>query len=281
MAGFDIHIHSTASDGAEAPAALVHMAKEQGVLGLAITDHDTADGLKEAAQAAMAVDFPFIPGIELSAEVNERDVHLLGYWLDMDIVLADTDLKAMQAARYQRCYEIVARLARLGMSLDAEQIIAQAGNCGSLGRPHIAKAMVEAGFCSSIKDAFNKWLGRGLPGFVPRLKLEPVQAMEIIHRAKGVPVLAHPGKGVPDQLIPALVRAGLGGIEVYHPDHNYAATRKYLQITQKYRLAATGGSDFHMRGFREIGCRITTIKQLARLAEKREEILHKSGVEGE
>lgn len=275
MAGFDLHVHSTASDGAVKPADLVAMAKAEGVLGLAITDHDTADGLQDAAAAASALDFPFIPGIELSAEQAERDVHILGYWLDMDIILANPLLKEMQAARFQRCYEIVERLNRLGMQLSAEDIIAAAGESGSLGRPHVAMAMLEAGYVKTIKEAFTKWLGRGMPGFVPRLKLMPNQAIDMIIEAKGVPVLAHPGKGVPDHFIPPLIKAGLGGIEVYHPDHNYAMCRKYLQMAQRNKLAATGGSDFHLPEIRNIGYRITTIRQLARLAEKREEILAK------
>lgn len=278
MAGFDLHVHSSASDGAETPAALVKMAKERGLLGLAITDHDTAAGLKEATEQALLLNFPFIPGIEISSELHEKDVHILGYWLDLPAVSADVRLQKMQEARSQRCYEMVERLNLLGMELSAEEIIAEAGNCGSLGRPHVAMAMVKAGYCTSIKEAFNKWLGRGMPGYVPRLKLDPWQAIEIVLSAGGVPVLAHPGKGVPDQLIPRLIKAGLGGIEIYHPDHNYAAVRKYLRIAQRYRIAATGGSDFHIQGVRDLGCRITTVNQLARLAEKREDILGKRSI---
>lgn len=276
MAGFDMHVHSTASDGANAPASLVMMAKEQGLLGMALTDHDTVDGINEAATKAKEIDFPLIAGIEFSAEQNEKDVHILGYWFDLAKLSADKQVKAMQDARYQRCYEIVARLGRLGFDLDADQIVASAGATGSLGRPHIAMAMVEAGYCSNIKEAFNKWLGRGMPGYVPRRKLDPFEAIEMILNADGVPVLAHPGiTGMADSLIPILVRAGLGGIEVYHPDHNFAAVRKYLQIAHRLHLPATGGSDFHLQGIRSLGCRITTVKQLALLAQKREELLGK------
>ena len=276
MAGFDMHVHSTASDGANAPAALVTMAKEQGLLGMALTDHDTVNGINEAAAKAKEIDFPLIAGIEFSAEQNEKDVHILGYWFDVAKLANDKQVQEMQAARYQRCYEIVARLGRLGFDLDADKIVASAGASGSLGRPHIAMAMVEAGYCVNIKEAFNKWLGRGMPGYVPRRKLDPIEAIEMILNAEGIPVLAHPGiTGMPDNFIPVLVRAGLGGIEVYHPDHNFAAVRKYLQIAHRFRLPATGGSDYHIQGIRSLGCRITTVKQLALLAQKREELVGK------
>lgn len=277
MVGFDLHIHSTASDGATAPADLVVLAKEQDLLGIAITDHDTTYGIAEAAQKAAELDVPLIAGIELSAEQNDKDVHILGYWLDTEKIEADPELREMHQSRFQRCREIVSRLSRLGIELDAEQIIAKAGEHGTPGRPHIAMALVEAGYCGSIKDAFNKWLGRGMPGYVARHKLEPLQAIQIILRAQGVPVLAHPGLGVPDGIIPRLAKAGLGGIEVYHPDHNPMAERRYLQLAHKFRLAATGGSDFHVQGIRSIGCRVTTVRQMARLAAKREELLGRGG----
>jgi 3',5'-nucleoside bisphosphate phosphatase len=273
MAGFDLHIHSSASDGALAPADLVLMAKSQELLGIAITDHDTTFGIAEAESKAVELDFPLIAGIELSAELGDKDVHILGYWLDAAKIEADPELREMHQSRFQRCHEIVERLGRLGIALDAEQIIAAAGPRGTPGRPHIAMALIQAGYCNSIKEAFNKWLGRGMPGYVARHKLEPVQAMQIILRAGGVPVLAHPGMGVPDSIIPRLAKAGLGGIEVYHPDHNPMAERRYLQLAHKFHLAATGGSDFHVQGIRSLGCRVTTVRQLSRLAAKREELL--------
>ena len=276
MSGFDLHVHSTASDGANAPAALVEMAKAQGLLGMALTDHDTVEGVAEAENRARELDLPLIAGIEFSAEYRQKDVHILGYWLDSGKLSAHPRLKELQEARYQRCYESVARLARLGFDLDADQIVSSAGGSGSLGRPHIAMAMVAAGYCANIKEAFNKWLGRGMPGYVPRMKLTPQEAISLILEADGVPVLAHPGiANIPDALILQLVKAGLGGIEVYHPDHNFAAVRKYLQLARRLRLPATGGSDFHVQGVRSLGCRITTVQQLSLLAQKREQLLDK------
>ncbi len=261
MAGFDMHIHSSASDGAFSPGQLVAMAKKRGLLGLSITDHDTVAGLAEAAAMAAELDIAFIPGVELSTEVGDRDVHILGYWLDAEQLSFTRRLGQLSQARQGRAAEIVRRLKLLAMPLDMDAIRAAAGG-GSLGRPHIAQAMVEAGYVKTLREAFNKWLGRGLPAYVPREKLAPIEAVRLIQEAGGVAVIAHPATGVPDPLIPLLVREGVGGMEVYHPEHNQAAEQKYGRLARGLRIAMMGGSDFHVPGIREIGCRITTVGQL-------------------
>lgn len=262
MAGFDTHIHSTASDGQYTPSQLVELAKEKGLLGLALTDHDTVAGHEEARRRAAELDIPFIPGIELSAELGERDVHILGYWINGEKLLATGRLQALHSARHRRVVEIVRKLDQLGMKLDLEQILSLEKAGRSLGRPHVAQAMVEAGYVGNIREAFLKWLGRGMPAFVPREKLSPQDAVALIKKSDGVPVIAHPGTGMPDSLIYALHRAGIGGIEVYHTEHNRAAEQKYLRIARKLHIAAMGGSDFHAPGIRAIGCRVTTLGQL-------------------
>lgn len=264
MAGFDTHVHSAASDGALSPAQLVARAKQRGLLGMALTDHDTVAGVGEALAAGRALDLPVIAGIEFSAEARERDVHILGYWIDPALLAADARMAELQQARVDRVVEIVRRLGMLGLPLDAEEILAAAGN--SPGRPHVALAMVEAGYVVSVRDAFQKWLGRGLPAYVPRKKLSPFEAVEMIQAAGGVAALAHPGCGVPDALLQPLIRAGIGGIEVYHPEHNSQMEKKYARLALVNRLAALGGSDFHMPGIRELGCRVTTVGQLGKLA---------------
>ncbi len=264
MAGFDTHIHSKASDGALEPAALVALAKERGLLGMALTDHDTIDGLDEAMAAGRALDFTVIPGIELSAMWQDKDVHILGYWIDVEKMRATGRLLELSAARKGRIYEICHRLDLLGMPVNADAILETAGN--SPGRPHIAQAMVEEGYVVSIKEAFVKWLTQGKPAYVPRTKLSPFESVELIHATGGVAAVAHPGCGVPDQMIGQLVRAGIGGIEVYHPEHNRMAEAKYSRFARQYRLAALGGSDFHVPGVRELGSRITTLGQLGKLA---------------
>lgn len=262
MAGFDMHIHSTASDGGFSPSQLVEMAKERGLLGLAITDHDTVAGHREAQVKAMELDVPFIPGIELSAELGERDIHILGYWINGERLLATGRLQHLHQARRERAAEIVRKLGQLGMELDLAQILASVPEGRSLGRPHVAQAMVAAGYVSTIREAFSKWLGRGQPAFIPREKLSPLDAVTLIRHCGGVPVIAHPGTGVPDSLIPILHREGVGGIEVYHPEHNRMAEQKYLRIARTLKIAAMGGSDFHVQGIRTLGCRVTTIGQL-------------------
>lgn len=264
MAGFDMHIHSTASDGAVAPAMLVEQAQQRGLLGMALTDHDTVAGLAEAMAAGKRLQFTVIPGIEISAEWQEHDVHILGYWVNAEKLLAGGRLQEIEAARTQRIYETVRRLSLLGLSLDAEQILATAG--ASPGRPHIARAMIDAGYAASMKDAFGKWLNRGRPAYVPRLKLTPFEAIEMIRAADGAAVLAHPGCGVPDPFLQPLARAGLGGIEAYHPEHSRAMEKKYARFALYHRLAAFGGSDFHVSGPRELGTRVTTVGQLGKLA---------------
>ncbi len=273
MSGFDMHIHSTASDGQWDYRQIIDFArKNEDLTGIAITDHDTINGLFAARDYAKAVDYPLILGIELSSEYDNKDVHILGYWLDIDAMQYDAELLKIMQAREDRCQKIISRLNALGMPLAMEQVLAQAPNAHSLGRPHVAKAMIEAGYCQNIKEAFVKWLAREKPAYVPRLKLSPLAAMDLIHRYNGVAVVAHPGVGVPDNLIPQLVRHGLGGIEVYTSEHNKMAEKKYLQMVHHFKLAATGGSDFHIEGKRQIACRITALSQLQRLAEQREKI---------
>ncbi|MCR4963561.1 MAG: PHP domain-containing protein [Firmicutes bacterium] len=271
MTGFDTHVHSDASDGQCSPARLVEKARDLGLLGIAITDHDTMAGIEEAQKRAGELDYPFIAGVELSAQHGEHEVHILGYWLDHRQLDGHPRMIEMRESRLTRCQEIVDRLNRLGFKLDVTDVIDAAnGKAQSLGRPHVAKAMVKKGYADSMKEVFAKWLSCGAPAYVPRMKLDPLEAVEIIRSAGGVAVLAHPGVGGGDYLIPCLIRAGLGGIEVYHREHNRMAERKYLQIARAHGLAALGGSDFHAPGFRELGCRVTTLGQLALLAQHKE-----------
>lgn len=277
MPGFDMHIHSTASDGQLDVVEVIDLARTKDVAGIAITDHDTVEGLPRALAYAKSLDFPLIPGIELSTEYENRDVHILGYWIDVEKIQVSGRLQEIGQARQERCRQIVRRLAALGMELDADAIIAAAKDGKSLGRPHVALAMVEANYVATLKEAFNKWLGRGMPAYVARPKFTPREAIALVQAADGVAVLAHPGISVPDYMLQPLIRLGLGGIEVYHSEHNKRAEQKYLQIARRYRLAAMGGSDFHLPGVRDIGSRTTSIGQLERLAEARMRLLAKKG----
>lgn len=271
MTGFDMHIHSTSSDGSLDVEEIIDLARaKEDLNGISITDHDTVAGLPRASAYADTLNYPLIAGIELSAEYEYYDVHILGYWIDTEKIEADGRLGQMWQAREDRCRRIAHRLAALGMPVDVENLIASVAETKrSLGRPHVALAMVEAGYVENIREAFGIWLGRGMPAYVPRPKLSPEEALEMIAGAGGIAALAHPGIGLPDDLIPRLVRQGLGGLEVYHIEHNKQAEKKYIQMAQYYHLAATGGSDFHFVGSRNIGCRHTSPEQLRLLKEKR------------
>jgi len=267
MLGFDMHVHTNASDGCYSAQEIVEQAKKISLEGLAITDHDTVGSLHDAMSIMKSSGYPVIPGIELSAEWEERDVHILGYWIDFKKNLLLDRLRQLQEERRDRCRRMVAILERKGMPLDAEQIIDAGG--WAIGRPHVARAMVDAGYVASNREAFNQWIGRGMPAYVPRVKFSPFEAMDLVDRIGGVPVLAHPGVNVPDGLIGQLVRRGLGGIEVYHPEHNYQAERKYLQIAKFHNLAIMGGSDFHGTSGRDLGSKRTQLMQLEILARHR------------
>ncbi len=267
VGGFDMHIHSTASDGLWTPRQIVEYGLNSPLDGLAITDHDTVAGLAAGREAAAALHFPFIAGIEISAEWQDKDVHILGYWLDDQNPVLREKLASLQNARRSRCLAMADKLAEMGIYVDGEEIIAQAGP--SVGRPHLAKALVEKGYAHTIKETFVRWLGKGMPAYVPRMKITPFEAIEMIRNAQGVPVLAHPGVGVPDPLAEKLAASGLGGIEVYHPEHDRRAEQHYLRMARFYRLAAMGGSDFHGSRERGIGSKTTLLNQLELLARHR------------
>ncbi|MBQ3112496.1 MAG: PHP domain-containing protein [Firmicutes bacterium] len=262
---FDMHMHSTASDGRVAPELLPQLVKDAGLVGFSLTDHDTVAGIGRAAAAAKELDLAFIPGIEISCEANDHDIHVLGYWFDAAKMQADGRLQLLAEARVQRVEAIAHRLELLGMPVDIEAILAKGTEC-TLGRPHVAAAMVEKGYVSTPREAFIKWLGRGLPAFVPRYKLTVEESVEMIKGAGGVAVLAHPGPSDADFLLPKLNRLGFGGLECYHSDHHKEAERRYAHFARQHRLAVLGGSDFHHLGARPIGCRRTMLAQLEWLA---------------
>ena len=237
----DLHCHSTFSDGVLDPAALARRAAAQGVTALALTDHDTVDGVGPASDAAAPLGLRLIPGIEISTW-HTREIHVLGYFVDP----AHARLRAVTArqriARVERVREIAGRLAALGIPLDA--VLAQAGP-GNVGRPHIATALLEGGHVRDRDDAFDRLLGAGKPAYVPASRLPASDAIALIHEAGGVAVLAHPGVENIDHALPDLARAGLDGLECAHPAHDAATTQRYRRLAQRNGLAPTGGSDFH------------------------------------
>lgn len=240
----DLHMHTNASDGQYSPAELIELVRDFDVI--AITDHDTTDGIEPAQQAAQKYGAPkVIPGVELSAEDAEGDVHVLGYHIDIHNPHFQDTLTHFRKARFDRGRLMLEKLAEMGMPLDWDALVASAGGA-AIGRPHIARALLAAGYVESVKDAFDRFIGNEGPAYVARARLTPEQSVELIHRAGGVAVLAHPGllKDYRAMLM-RLVAVGLDGVEVSHPSNSEQVRLDLRGIAVASSLIMTGGSDFH------------------------------------
>lgn len=242
--GVDLHSHTTASDGALAPRDLVKLAARHGVRVLAVTDHDSVSGLPEAIEEAAHHGIEIVPGLEINCDVPGSEVHVLGYCVDWQAQWFESFLAEQRAERTARVHRIVERLTELGVPLTAEEVFAICKE-GSPGRPHVAQAMIKRGYVKSVREAFDRYLKSNGPANVPRRRLTPAAAVAVLRKARGVPVLAHPGLADRDALIPDLVRAGLMGIEAYYAEHSAAQTSAYLEMCRRLDLVATGGSDYH------------------------------------
>jgi len=244
----DLHVHTTASDGALSPAAVVRDAAGAGLAAVAIADHDTLDGIPEATQAARR--FPslrVVPAVEINTDHGRTEVHILGYFPDLDDGPFREFLRQQVASRGNRASLMVERLRGLGFDITMERVAALATG-GVIGRPHVAAALAEKGYVASFHEAMERLLARGRPGYVPRHKLSPGQAVRAVVRASGVPVLAHPGAPPCDELIDDLVTDGLQGVEAYHPLHTPAQQKRFARAARERGLVVTGGSDFHGHG---------------------------------
>jgi hypothetical protein len=247
----DLHLHTTASDGTLDPAALVERAHGAGVQTLAVTDHDTMAGVVVAAEAAAALKLEFLPGIEITAVVGERDVHILAYFLDPTPPGLGDFLQAQREDRVERARGMADRLKTLGVPIEIGPTIEQANAEGrAVARPLLARALVQAGHAPTEQDAFDRWIGDGGPAYVPRKGSSPADIVRLISRAGGISSIAHPGLLRRDELIPSLAKAGLTALEVYHPEHDSAAQARYARLATQHELAASGGSDFHGDGHR-------------------------------
>jgi predicted metal-dependent phosphoesterase TrpH len=245
----DLHLHTLASDGRLTPTELVRLVAGQGLKCVAITDHDTTEGLAEAYEAAR--DFPdltIIPGIELSADIPGDEVHVLGYFLDYADQELQEQLRQFRIGRVDRAKLMVEKLAGLGIHLEWERVQAMAGD-GAVGRPHIALAMVEAGYCKQPKEAFPEYLGRNGLAYVERPKLTPDGAVEMIHRVGGLAVLAHPAyMNDMETGIANLAGIGLTGMEVHYAKYHDDTIRQLARLAREYDLIPCGGSDYHGLG---------------------------------
>ena len=240
----DLHLHTQFSDGTFTPEELVLHAQQHGLACIALTDHDTVEGCARAAAACAAVKMEFISGAELTAEHKDIEVHVIGYFLDTESRALLERIAQFQAVRQRRIHEMVAALNKLGVPLKVEAVFALA-NCKSPGRPHVARALVKERLIGNLDEAFEKYLKKGRPAWVPKTKMSALESIELIHQAGGLAVMAHPGLNRTDEIIPVLVDAGLDGIECFHTKHSTVMSERYLEIAEKYRLLVTGGSDCH------------------------------------
>jgi hypothetical protein len=240
----DLHIHSRYSDGNLSVKEIIEQAFSARLKAIAITDHDCIDAIPEAGVLGESLNIEVIPGVELSSQSGGKDIHILGYNFDPRNPELIRELSAFKEARYTRAQKMVKNLNDMGIDLRFETVEQIAGDA-SIGRPHIADALVREELVGSFRDAFDKYLGYESPAYVEKKKFSPEEAFSLIRRAGGVPVLAHPQVTKCDELIPELIREGLMGLEVWHSEHTAQSQTFYLEYCKKYDLISTGGSDCH------------------------------------
>ncbi len=245
----DLHTHSTASDGTYSPAELVRLAKREGLKALALTDHDTIQGLREAYETSQEEGLAFLCGVEISVKIDgPGHFHLLGYFLTPEIPSIEATLTTLQRARERRNELMLEKLKSLGFEITMEELegIAQ----GEIGRPHFAKLLVQKGVVKTFQEAFDRYLKKGTPAYVPKALLSPEEAIEVISQSRGIPVMAHPvtlkmDRESLEKYLEELKKIGLRGVEAYYTEHDPSFTRFLVDLARKLNLLVTGGSDFH------------------------------------
>ncbi len=250
MGYVDLHLHTTASDGTMSPSELVRHARLKGLQAIAITDHDTIEGLDEGLIEAERIGIELIPGVEISVEYSSGSMHLLGYFIDNHNPILNERLKYLQMVRSERNPKIVEKLNGLGINITYEEVLKVSGG-GQVGRPHFAQVLFEKGYVKSYQEAFERYLKKGAPAYVDKVRFTSKQAISFIREARGIPVLAHPNTlnlkdhSKIEELIVALINEGLKGIEVYYPEHSSLEVSQYKELAQRYSLLITGGTDYH------------------------------------
>jgi len=254
MNAVDLHCHTTASDGALTPAQLVERAARLALKVIAVTDHDSTEGVAAALAAGKLHGVEVIPGVEINTDVPGTEVHVLGYFLDYTDPELCRELARLRDGRVGRAKRMAEKLAEMGAPVRLERILEIAGE-GAVGRPHVAQALVEAGYAATFEQAFEKYIGRNSPAYVERMKFTPVEACALIRRVGGLPVLAHPvffdrygaikSPFDLDAMLPELIAAGLAGLEVYYPRYDAITIEYLMAVARRYRLLHTGGTDFH------------------------------------
>ena len=253
----DLHIHTTESDGTLTPSQVVRYAKEKGLKAIAITDHDTIHGNEEAIKEGISAGVEVIPGVEISVDYSPGTMHMLGYFITTEDPILNEKLALLQDSRADRNPRIIEKLNKLGLSLTYDEVVQVSGG-GQVGRPHMAQVLMKKGYTKSIKEAFDKYLGKGAPAYLDKFRLSAVEAITMITDAGGIPVLAHPftlyckSSDELDALVEKLVNQGLQGLEVYYSEHDERKTSSYKLLAKRYNLAITGGSDFHGKNMKGI-----------------------------
>lgn len=240
----DLHIHTTASDGIYTPQEIVKKAYQAGLSAIAITDHDTFEGIQAAKEVEQKIDIEVIPGIELSTNDQGKEIHILGYFPDLHDQPLIRLLDKIKADKILRIKKMVVKLQEMGISLQFSEVMKAAGG-ENPGRPHIARVLIQKGYIKSISEAFKIYIGNQCPAFVSRYDLSTQLAIEYLIQARGIPVLAHPQMKVSSSQIDEFIKYGLKGIEVFHPKHTLQMQEYYLDIAHEKKLIVTGGSDFH------------------------------------
>ncbi|TYP54323.1 PHP domain-containing protein [Thermosediminibacter litoriperuensis] len=241
----DLHLHTTFSDGTLTPEQVVDKAYSLNLRAIAITDHDTVDGIVPAMERAKK--YPLlevVPGIEINTYYIEEEVHVLGYYIDYRGNTLKSTLDALQKERIERIKKIIEKLRELGIEITFEEVEAKASG-SSIGRPHVARTLIDKKIVSSVDEAFALYLDQGKPAYVPRQKLTPYSAVDLIKKCGGIAVIAHPGMLKNQDIVKSLINYGIQGIEVYHKEHDDERVKYYKNIAMKYGLLMTGGSDCH------------------------------------
>jgi predicted metal-dependent phosphoesterase TrpH len=242
----DLHLHTTFSDGTYSPEQLVIEANRSGFAAIAITDHDILDGIEPALLAGEQYGVEVIPGVELSAESDGEEIHILGFYMDCQNQQFREKLREFRGSRHVRAMGMVDKLNQLGMDIEYDDVFKRVDST-SVGRPHVAAALVERGHVATLSEAFSRFLGDGRPAYLPKQKLSPTEAVAMILEVDGIPVLAHPGVSQQD-ILPELVSSGLMGLEAFHPYHTVELSNYYCDLAKQYNLLITGGSDYHGQG---------------------------------
>jgi 3',5'-nucleoside bisphosphate phosphatase len=240
----DLHLHTAFSDGTYSPEELAAHGKRHGFACMALTDHDTVEGCARMEDACEKMGIEFLPATELTAEFKGTELHMLGYCVDTGHPQLLEEMGRFQEVRRSRVDEMVERLNKMNVPLKKEAVFAIA-NCNSPGRPHVARALIQAGVVQNLDEAFERFLKKGRPAWVPKFKISADDAIALIHAAGGLAVMAHPGLVHHDSMIPDLVAAGMDGIECYHTKHPTTIVEHYLEIADEHGLLVTGGSDCH------------------------------------